>query len=66
MALIVMFNFALQVTAAFIIFLVGYLALFISFMICLLIAKGVYEGAKLVQAYAARSASKNLHPVLTH
>jgi hypothetical protein len=67
MAFILAFNLALQVIAAFMVFLIGYLALFISFMLCLVIAKGVYEGAKAVQVYAARSASKNLHPVrLTH
>jgi hypothetical protein len=67
MAFILAFNLALQVIAAFMIFLVGYLAFFISFMICLVIANGMYEGAKVVQAYAARSASKNLHPVgMTH
>jgi len=55
------FNIALQVIAAFAIFTFGYLALFVSLMICffvcLLIAKGVYEGAKKVRTYAMKSSS---------
>jgi len=53
------FDDALQMLAAFVIFLVGYLALMICIMICLVIAKGVYEGAKWVGAYGTRSASEN-------
>ena len=59
MAFIVMFNFALQLIAAFAIFLFGYLALFVSLILCLVAAKGIYEGAKGVRAYAVRSASAN-------
>jgi hypothetical protein len=55
------FNIALQVIAAFAIFIFGYVALFVSLMIwfflCLVIAKGVYEGAKKVRTYAMKSAS---------
>jgi hypothetical protein len=57
MGLILRFNIALQVIAAFVIFLFGYVALFVSLVICLVIAKGIYEGAKGVRAYAVRSAS---------
>jgi hypothetical protein len=57
MAFIFTFNLALQMIAAFVIFLVGYLALMICIMICLVIANGVYEGAKWVGAYGVRSAS---------
>jgi hypothetical protein len=54
------FNAVLPVIAAFVIFIFGYVALFVSLMICffvcLLIAKGIYEGAKKVRTYAVRSA----------
>jgi hypothetical protein len=54
------FNAVLPVIAAFVIFIFGYVALFVSLMICffvcLVIAKGIYEGAKKVRSYAVRSA----------
>jgi len=54
------FNFALQVIAAFTIFIFGYVALFVSsmicFSVCLVIARGIYEGAKKVRSYTMRSA----------
>jgi hypothetical protein len=54
------FNVALQVIAAFAIFVFGYVALFVSsmicFSVCLVIAKGIYEGAKKVRSYTMRSA----------
>ena len=54
------FNFALQVIAAFTIFIVGYVALFLSsmicFSVCLVIARGIYEGAKKVRSYTMRLA----------
>jgi hypothetical protein len=50
----------LPVIAAFVVFILGYLALFVSLMICffvcLVIAKGIYEGAKKVRTYAMKSA----------
>ena len=54
------FNFALQVIAAFTIFILGYVALFVSsmicFSVCLIIARGIYQGAKKVRSYTMRSA----------
>jgi hypothetical protein len=54
------FNVALQVIAAFAIFVFGYVALFVSsmicFSVCLVIARGIYEGAKKVRSYTMRSA----------
>ncbi len=55
------FNAVLPVIAAFVVFIFGYVALFLSLMICfflcLVIAKGIYEGvAKKVRTYAVRSA----------
>jgi hypothetical protein len=53
------FNAVLPVIAAFVVFILGYVALFVSLMICffpcLVIAKGVYEGAKKVRTYAMKS-----------
>jgi hypothetical protein len=57
------FNAVLPVIAAFVVFIFGYVALFVFFMICfficLVIAKGVYEGAKKVRTYAMKSAPAN-------
>jgi hypothetical protein len=57
------FNAALPVIAALVFFIFGYVALFVSLMICffvcLVIAKGIYEGAKKVRSYAMRSAPAN-------
>jgi hypothetical protein len=54
------FNVALQVIAAFAIFVFGYVALFVSLFVCfaasLAIGKGLQEGARRVRAYAVRSA----------
>jgi len=57
MGLILRFNVALQVIAAFVIFLFAYVGLFVSLIICLVIAKAMYEGAKGVRAFAVRSAT---------
>jgi hypothetical protein len=55
------FNIALQVIAAFAIFIFGYVALFVALIICLTVSlalgKGIYEVTRRVRAYAARSAS---------
>ena len=54
------FNTVVPVIAAFVVFILGYVALFVSLMICfflfLVTTKGIYEGAKKVRTYAARSA----------
>jgi hypothetical protein len=47
----------LQVIAAFVIFVVGYIALFVSLMIFLFTAKGLYASAKAVRAYARRGST---------
>lgn len=59
MAFVLSFNLALQVLAAFLIFLSGYIAIFTSLLLCLVIAKGIYEGAKGIRAYAVESVSAN-------
>jgi hypothetical protein len=46
-------NSAFQVIAVFVIFVVGYLALFVSVMICLLLAHFILESARLARAHLA-------------
>jgi hypothetical protein len=58
-ALLLRFNVPLLVIAALVIFVLGYFALFVSLLTFLAIAKGLYEGAKRVQAHALRSALEN-------
>lgn len=50
------FNVALQTIAAFVIFVVGYAALFGTLSVCFAIAMGLYECAKRIWAYRARLA----------
>jgi hypothetical protein len=54
------FNAVLPVIAAFVVFIFAYVALFVSsmicFSVCLVIARGIYEGAKKVRSYTMRSA----------
>jgi hypothetical protein len=50
------FNVAVQVIAAFVIFVVGYAALLGTLSICLAIAMGLYEGARRIWAYSTRLA----------
>jgi hypothetical protein len=59
MAFVLIYNSILQVLAAFVIFLFGYLVFFVFLIICLLIATGLYESAKWIRAYPVRSVSAN-------
>lgn len=45
------YNSAFQVIAAFVIFIVGYLALFLSIMICLLLAHFILEGSRMARTH---------------
>ena len=45
------YNSAFQVIAAFVIFVVGYLAFFVSIMICLLLAHFILEGARAARTH---------------
>jgi hypothetical protein len=45
------YNSAFQVIAAFMIFIVGYVALFLSIMICLVLAHFILEGAQMARAH---------------
>jgi hypothetical protein len=47
------YNTELQVVAAFLIFIAGYLALFLSLMICLIVGLFIHEGAKRVGSHIA-------------
>jgi hypothetical protein len=53
----VTFDALLQAIASLLIFIAWYLALFLSIVVCLVLAEFVYEGAELVRAYLARSGS---------
>lgn len=57
MAFVLIYNSMLQVLAAFVIFLFGYLAFFVLLIATLLIATGLYEGVKWIRAYTIRSSS---------
>jgi hypothetical protein len=55
MALILAFNVALQIVAAFVIFVFGYVALLISIIAFLLTAKVIYDGAEWIRAHARKA-----------
>jgi len=57
MAFVLIYNSILQVLAAFVIFLLGYLAFFVLLIATLLIATGLYEGVKWIRAYTMSSSS---------
>jgi UPF0716 family protein affecting phage T7 exclusion len=52
MSLFASFNSVLQVVAAFLIFVTGYLGLFLAILICMVTARFIYEGAALIRAHA--------------
>jgi len=53
MALLLRFSFASQVIAAFVVFVLGYIGLFATLMLGLVIARCLYEGVKWIRARAA-------------
>jgi hypothetical protein len=59
MALVLRFGFAAQVIAAFVIFVLGYVGLFVALMLLMLAVRGLYESAKWIHASAARRAITN-------
>jgi hypothetical protein len=59
MALVLRFGFAAQVIAAFVIFVLGYVGLFVALMLLMLVVRGLYESAKWIHASAARRANTN-------
>jgi hypothetical protein len=52
MGLVLRFSFAAQVIAAFVIFVLGYIGLFATLMLGLVIIRLFYEGAKWIRARA--------------
>lgn len=56
MSVLLAFNAGVQMVAAFVIFVVGYAALFGTLSICLAIAMGLYEGTKRIWTYSTRQA----------
>jgi hypothetical protein len=64
MALVLRFSFAAQVIAAFAIFVLGYIGLFATLMLGLVIVRLLYEGAKWIHARAtATSPIANSFPL---
>jgi hypothetical protein len=59
MGFVLSFNAVLQVIAAFVIFVLGYVGLFVFLILCLLIATGVYEGVMAIRARRVAFASAN-------
>jgi hypothetical protein len=55
MALVLRLGFAAQVIAAFVIFVLGYIGLFATLMLGLLVAKGLYEAVKWIHGRTAES-----------
>ncbi len=51
MDFLAMCNSALPVIAAVFVFVVGYFALFLSIMICLVVARFIFEGARMVRTH---------------
>jgi hypothetical protein len=56
MALVLRFGFAAQVIAAFVIFILGYVGLFVTLMLLMLVARGLYESVKWVSTSASARA----------
>jgi len=54
MVFLMTFNSILQVLAAFVIFLFGYLVLMALLLVSFFIAAGLYKGARMIQVYATR------------
>jgi hypothetical protein len=54
MAFLLTFNSILQVLAAFVIFLFGYLVLMALLLFSFFIVAGLYKGARMIQVYATR------------
>jgi len=57
MTLPVTFDALLQAIASLLTFIAWYLALFLSIVICVVLAEFIYEGAELVRTYLARPES---------
>jgi hypothetical protein len=60
MAFMLRFGFAAQVVAAFVIFVLGYVGLFVTLMLLMLVVRGLYESVKWLHGSALRRANANL------
>jgi hypothetical protein len=65
MNILTMYDSALQVAAAFLIFVVGYLALLFTIVVCLLIAEGVRQAFVRARISLLNSGSSNAELPLT-
>jgi hypothetical protein len=59
MAVMLRFGFAAQIIAAFVIFVLGYVALFAALMLVMLVARGLYESVRWVSTSASARALAN-------
>jgi hypothetical protein len=61
-----MYNSALQVAAAFLVFIVGYLALLLIIVLCLLAAEAVYQGVVFARTSLSKptAAHEELSPAI--
>ena len=57
------YNYALEVAAAFLIFLIGYLALFLAIAFCLLAAEAVHQSARFARKSLLRPLPDQTRPV---
>jgi hypothetical protein len=55
------YNSAFQVIAAFVIFIVGYVSLFLSIMICLIVAHFILESARVARTHLVTVPLKAVH-----
>jgi len=59
MAFVLRFGFVVQIIAAFVIFVLGYISLFVSLMLVMLLLRGLYESVKWVRTSTLARAAAN-------
>jgi hypothetical protein len=59
MAFVLRFGFVVQIVAAFVIFVLGYISLFVSLMLVMLLVRGLYESVKWVRTSTLARAAAN-------
>jgi hypothetical protein len=64
MNILTTYNSTLQVAAAFLIFVVGYLALLLALVVCLLIAEGLHQAFVFARVSFLKSGSNSPQPLL--
>jgi hypothetical protein len=62
MALMLRFGFAAQIIAAFVVFVLGYIGLFVSLLLVMLVVRGLYESVKWIRASVRKRATADRSP----